>query len=1157
MLKFVNLHGHTGQSVYDAIGSPEDYAEWMLQNAGENSAAFAVTEHGNMNSIGSIVATQKKYDKSGAPVKIIYGVEAYYLPSVENWKLIKAKSDADKKDKKKSKSENDTSLVIEDSTESKGKYFDPIIRRNHLVLCATNSIGLKNLFRIVSRSYREDGYFYRKPRVDLKLLAEFNEGIIASTACLAGVPSWCSLQEDDSDKVFSLYDKELLPLMELFGKDRFFLELQFNRIPEQKLVNKDILEYSKRTGYNMIATADCHYPHPQMFRDREIYRLLGYQMQKKDIDMSIVDKDISEMDCELYLKNGDQIFDAYKESFADVCPDEELIKQLIERTYHIAHDLIEKTSPDDAIKLPDTFVPTTQVKTPMDQLKKLCLEGLKGLGLSGADYIERTRHELKVIKDLGVEEYFLAKKEILDTLKEHMLLGPGRGSGAGSLVNYLLGITLVDPLKHGLLFERFLSPSRAEMPDIDSDVAQKDLALGILKDHFGAENVLAISNYNRLQLRSLVKDISRLYDIPFQEVNNVTKTMEKEAKDKIMEEVGYDQKLYEFTFEKAKQYSPTLREFLDNHPEVGERIENLYREVKSIGKHAGGVLIIPNAESCLPIIRIRGEDQSPITEGITAKHLKYFGLVKFDILGLATLRIIERAIEVTLRQSNGGVKPGISEVWDFYNTHLHPSVIDTEDQEIFKKVYRVGRFPSIFQFEKKAVQSFCKHAGPTSVMDISAITALWRPGPLKGQADKGYLNAAYKPTIQDEHPIIQEVLSETRGLLLYQEQFMMLAHKLADFTMAEADRLRKLLVQPETSLASEMKEERLKIGEKFIKGCIDKGLKKERAERLWNDEILGFISYGFNKSHSVCYAYNSYACAWLYTYHEEAWMKACLECDPDPEKTINVARDLGYDVTKVDILLSEAVDWRVENNTCYPCLTSLKGIGTTAADELVALRGETFGGIVDFLVDTSQDVPAWRWSKFNKKAMDALIRVEGLGSLDQVGPGKMFSSYAHMHRTIIENWNEIKKKKNLKRVHECIQELADAAETKDWSTPEKIAMQKELVGFYDKGLVLAKLHDTFKEFEIESVDEVEDEREKINVWGLVEKRTSRETKNGKKYLIVSVSGKSTITYDFKVWTLTKGSTIWDEGNVVVFSLDYDRDWGYSLNRSSKALVINK
>jgi DNA polymerase-3 subunit alpha len=1143
-VKFVNLHGHTGHSLYDAIGSPEDHAQWMLKNAGEDSSALAITEHGNMSSAGSIVAAQKKMKDSA---KFIYGVEAYYVPSLERWQKEKEKAKEEKK-KKKAKSDAESELVIENESESKSKSYDLITRRNHLVLLAQNQIGLKNLFSLISRSYREG--FYKKPRVDFEMLRKHSEGLIASTACLAGIPTWCVFHPDadDEDKKMQLLHQELDPFIELFG-ERFFLELQFNKIPEQNVTNEALIKFSKEVESKLIVTCDSHYSDPKMWKDREIYRFLGYQMQKKGVDLELLDKDINDLSAHLYLKNGDQLWDSYLETPLSNKDNHVIVREAIERTYDIAHDLIEPVSPDDSVKLPRTFMLSNEIKTSFDKLKKLVLDGLKKKNLTSKEYIDRAVYELNVIKKMGVEDYFLTKAEILNALRKEMLTGSGRGSGAGSLVCYLLDITYLDPVKNGLLFERFLSPSRAEIPDVDSDVELKDQALDILKEHFGVDNVLAISNYNRLQLRSLVKDISKLYGIGFEEVNAVTKVMESEAKDKIMDEIGHDQKLYEFTFEKAKQYSPTFKSFLLKHPDVGSHIENLFKEIRSIGRHAGGILIIPD-DSCLPIIRVRGIDQSPITEGITAQHLQYFGLVKFDVLGLATLRIIRRCIEGILK-SEGNENPTIDDVWDYYNKTLHPDVIDPKDQKVFKNVYHKGQFPSIFQFAEKNIQKFCKKAKPTSVDDISAISALWRPGPLKGKADERYL-AARPSDIKKEHPIIQEILAETKGVLLYQEQFMLLAHKLAGFTLEEANKLRKLLVKPATSLAEEMKRERIEIGEKFVRGCIEKGLAEKRARNLWEKEILGFISYGFNKSHSECYAYNSYQCAWLFTHHKEHWIKACLESDPDLEKTINTVRELGFSVTKPDVNTSTVEEWEVKGDVCIPPLTSLKGVGATAANELVRSRRVwlNFESVQSFFFRPDG---SWRWSKLNKKALQILVRIEAFESVDCVGKDKLFKNYKHMESALFDDgrYEKIKKKKL------SIEDAAAMADADDWTTAEKMAIQKAIVGFYDKGLIVGKFIKIFEKYNIQAIDEAADDRNKNHIWGVVESVEQKTTKTGKPFLVISVSGLSDKPYTFRAWNATLNGPNWREGNILVFDLEYDKKWGYNLKRTGEILKVTK
>lgn len=1132
-----------------------------MKNAGEDSGGFAITDHGHLNSAGYFAAAQKKFKTKGTPIKLLWGCEAYYIPSIDKWNVMKQVSDEqkalDKKNKIKAPKEEseDEGLVFENEKESKAKYFDPIKRRNHLVLVAYNRTGLTNLFRLVTRSHREG--FWRKPRIDFKMLEQCNEGLIASSACLAGVPSWCSLQSDNAENAHRLYDSELLPLMQLFGKDRFFLELQFNKIPEQQIVNQHVVEYANKTGYNLIATADSHYPKPENWKDREIYRMLGYQMKGQEIDKSILEKDFNDLDAQLYLKNGDQMFQSYKDSdFGKSFTNEKLIKEAIERSYYLAHDFCENVYPDDKTKLPKS-AKITETQTSFDLIKEICLEALKIKGLkTNKVYFDRLVFELKVIKKLNVADYFLTLKEIIDVLKKHMLIGPGRGSGPGSLVNYLLGVTLLDPIKEGLLFERFLSPSRSDLPDVDTDVELREEALEILKNHFGKDNVIAISNYNKLQLKSIVKDLSKLHGVAYTEVNAVTAVMEVEAKDKILDEINHDQKLYEFTFEKAKKYSPTFSNFIDKYPQVAENIESLYQEIKSIGKHAGGIIVIPDAEGSLPVIRVGGIDQSPITEGITAQHLKYFGLVKYDILGLSTLKIIRGCIENILKKQ-GIPSPTIAQVWEFYNENLFPETMDKKDAKTFDGTYKTKKFPSIFQFEKENVQNFCVKAQPEGVDDISAITALWRPGPLKGQADKRYLY--YDETeLRREHPIIQEVLGTTRGLLVYQEQFMLLASKLAGFTLEEADQLRKMLVKPSQELGEELKKQRIEAGLRFVKGCIEKGMKEERAQRLWDKEIMGFISYGFNKSHSVAYAFNSYQCAWLYTYYPQEWVKACLEKDPEPSKTINSVRTLGNIVSKVDINHSAATEWSNVGNVWLPPLTSLKGLGDAGADELLRLKPE--GGFKTLDEFFFNQEGKWRWSKLNKRCFEVLFKSEAFNSLSCVGESKAFANYKHLHDFVLGDelsptfdkmhFDKFKKKKS--------EQDTSRFECADWTVAEKIIFQKELTGFYDKGLVVNKFLKAFREFDITAIDEYsEEDGPKMKVWGVVEEVEQKTTSNGKVYYTITVSGYSESIYRFKAWIKEEELNTWKIGNVVVFGIDYSQDWGYSLSKKFKYFLVTK
>ncbi len=956
--------------------------------------------------------------------------------------------------------------------------------------------------------------------MDLDLLRRHSDGLAISTSFLAGLPTYLSLRDEKADveSVMRTYDEELLPLLEIFGPDRAFLELQFNSIPAQTTVNNHLIAYAKRTNYKLIVASDAHYCRPELWREREIYKALGYQMQKAGADLAAsIPQNIEDLKCELYPHSAEQIWGAYERYFRGTGDHDETVRDAINRTHDIAWQLIEEVNPDSKIKLPP-YIATPEAPTPFKKLTNLCRDRLKEKGLSNNRvYVERTMYELGIIRDKGISEYFLTKKAILDALRKQLLLGTGRGSGAGSIVNYLLDITLADPIEGGLLFERFISPSRAELPDIDSDCEDKDKAYELLKAEFGEENVLAISNYNTLKLKSLVKDVSKLYGVPFEVVNQVTKVMENEARDAIMESVGNDQKLYEFTYERAVEHSPTFSQFILDYPTVGHGLSTLYKSVKSIGRHAGGVLIVPEAHKHLPIIRVRNVLQSPFSEGLTAQHLKLFGLVKFDVLGLTTLKIIRRCIELVLK-SWGIAEPTTQEVWDFYNQNLHPDSINPSDAAVFEKVYHQGKFPSVFQFAEQGVQNFCTTVKPNSVKDLAAITALWRPGPLNGEADRRYIEEA---DLGSEHPIIQEVLAETRGTLLYQEQFMVLANKLAGFSLDEADKLRKLLVRPSHELGEEMRRQRIKVGERFIQGCREKGLTQERAYDLWHKEILGFISYGFNKSHSYVYAYNSYQCAWLYTYYEEQWIKACLEKDPDLERIIGTVTQLGYEVQRPDINESLPDEWQILGRRCIPPLTAIKGVGDAAAQELVRIRQVPFKTLQDFF--WGQDDKGhnkWRWSKFNKKALEAMVHLEAFESLGCVGEDGLFGNYRHMHQFIFGTGEEdkgqfdkLKKgvvkegrgKKATTTDLNLSEILLDSEAPEDWPNFEKIRTQKELINTFDKSLLFsAKQYAFLNKHNVRVYSELTED-EVLTCWFFLLEIEEKFTKRGKPYVKLTIS----------------------------------------------------
>ena len=570
-------------------------------------------------------AFQKMKDEGKNDFKVVYGLEAYVHPSIDQWKLDKEKIKEDAKLAKQI--DDDVGLVMEDESETKKGIKNVLNQRSHLVLNAINQKGLNNLFKLVSTSYRGDN-FYRFPRIDYSMLREHSEGIIASSACIGGVLGndyWRNRDVGDS-AVLNAMEKTVEAMMNIFG-DRFYGELQWANFKEQHIINQFITQLSKTHGFQLVSTCDAHFPSPDMWKDREIYKMLGWMNKKKDeLKIDALPSSLEEMEYQLYPKNGDELFAAYK-NFSQrlgFSYDDKLVEDSIARTADILKNRIENYTPDTTIKLPNFVVP--EGESADTALAKLVVENFKKSGLYvEQEYVDRLKEELHTIKDRGFSKYFLAMKTIVDESKERQLCGAGRGSGAGSLVSYLLNITEVDPIKYKLQFSRFIRKNAKDYPDIDFDVSDPMTIKEALIQKFGENSVVPISNYNTLQVRSLIKDISKLYEIPFQEVNDVTSKMLSEAIPPAKKDHGITAGVYNPTWEELKKYSTSLDAYLRKYPHVATHVENLQGQIRSISRHAGGVLFADNLNEKMPLIKSGDVVQTPWVEGQTVRHLEQIG----------------------------------------------------------------------------------------------------------------------------------------------------------------------------------------------------------------------------------------------------------------------------------------------------------------------------------------------------------------------------------------------------------------------------------------------------------------------------------------------------------------------------------------------------
>ena len=1122
-ISFVGLHAHSGLSVNDGLGYPDDHMDFAIDNG---SDALALTDHGHMNGLPYQVLHAKKMKANGKIFKPIFGVEAYFHPSLEQWREEYERAKNEKK-----KVEKNISLSIEDEKASKQKVKDILKKRNHLILLAQNQTGLSNIFKLISESYKNEN-FYRYPRIDYNLLSHYSEGVVASSACLGGVYAGDYWDNRDSselpgDAVLNAMRKTTERMKNIFG-DRWYGELQWNNIPEQHELNQYIIKVCREYDVKLISTADSHYPNPDAWKDRELYKRIGW-LGKGGLPEYMSDAlpaDVEEIGYELYPKNGEQMWESYhkysKELKYDY--DDSLILDSIQRTDYIAHDLIEDFMPDNEVRLPKFVVP--RGKTDVQALTEKCLIGLKQRDLQNQkQYVDRLKEELTVIKDRGFSKYFLTMEAISNKACSVQLTGPGRGSAAGSLVAYVLGITQVDPIKHGLLFSRFLRRDAVDYPDIDYDVADPMEIKEMLIDEWGDNMVAPISNYNTLQLRSLIKDVAKFYDIPFVESNSVTGKMIAEATPVAKKMHGIKSGVYTPTFEEVMEYSESLKSFLVKYPDVKTHIDALLGQVRSVSRHAGGVVVGEDLDKWMPLINSGGVRQTPWSEGQNVRHLEPLGFIKFDILGLASLRMIEAAIRHILKRHHNNPDPTFKDVKKYYDDHLHPDKINFNDQKIYTNIFHKGKWAGIFQFTEAGAQKFCRKAKPKSIIDISAITSIYRPGPLGADVDKSYVKAKRNPADVDYiHKLVKDVTKETYGFLIFQEQIALLAHKLGkDISLDEGNALRKYLTKKGTGDESSKKD---KIYKKFAAGCLEKGLSHGQADELWQT-FEYFSGYGFNKSHAVSYSILSYQCAYLFNYYPSEWMAAFLDKEPESrkEKAINIAKSMGFRIEPINVNTSGTV-WEIseDGKTLVQPLTSIKGLGVSAIEQI--LNNRPFDKVDDLLFKEGIV-----HAKLNKKALDVLCRSGALNSLLD----DRFTGMKHMWSSAIAD-----RPKNPKKLSENIELYKEEGE---FSVEEKINYLSELTGIFPIELVMNEdIKNKLEEMLVPPIAEFDEDLQLT--WFIPREVTKKRTKNNKEYWIINVIDTTSTTTSIKCWGPTKRDKI-ILNRLYMGKLDYNENWGFS------------
>lgn len=697
----------------------------------------------------------------------------------------------------------------------------------------------------------------------------------------------------------------------------------------------------------------------------------------------------------------------------------------------------------------------------------------------------------------------------------------------------------------------------------NSDVSDRDKALDIIRALFGEENVIAVSNFNTLKIPSLLKDLARLENIPFQDINQYTSRIEEETVNGAQTEFGsgFDKQMYVLNIEEAEKHSDSYKKVLELYPQLRQPMRNLFKQKKSISRHAGGCVITENGTDNIPVIKSGNVLQTPWAEGINFRHLEPMGFLKFDVLGLGTLRMIEGCIYKIVKR--GGIEnPTFKDVKEWYEANLSTFTNKMDDQKVYKNVYWDGRFPAIFQFVEQGVQQFIKKMKPTSITDLAVATSIYRPGPLGIDADKLYLNNRSDPQKAFRglpHALMESVIKDTGYLPVFQEQIQQLVNVLSGVPLDKTDDVRKALMKKDIENKAKTEKDRQVLKERFIVDCkVANNIPETTSAEIF-DMLLKFVSYSFNKAHASAYAINSYMCAWLFTYYPAEWLCSYLDYtmdDPDKKhKAMKEIKQLGWSVEQTDINYSD-IGWAVAydkiNEYGNPYLVSsfaaIKGIGESAVAEIKQFR--PYKTLDDLLFDPNPTAETiWRHSKFNKKALGALIQIGGFKSMDLVGKDKVFKNYQHMYKVIVENGDAVKKasarKKNRNHEELLKQLIEEHSITPDYTPDEKLKIAESLLGGADYSILIsAKAKEYFIKNGIKAVDDIEEgENHENSYWCIVTSVEERQTAKGTWFLQLKVVCSSK-EHALKIWNYNpKTEVLISKNSVLVGSFEHDPKWG--------------
>lgn len=1016
MVQFVHLHNHSEYSLLDGAARIK---ELVAKSADLGMPAVAVTDHGNMFGVLKLYEECKKVSKEreaqGLPgIKPIIGCEFYVAPR---------------------------SRFLKEGKEDKSTY--------HLVLLAENQQGYRNLCKLNAVAYLEG--FYYKPRIDREILRQHSEGLICLSACLAGEVIQ-SLLENDMEAAYAIAQDYL----EIFDRDHYFIELQDHGLDEQRLTNPQLIKLANDLNIGLVCTNDCHYINRE---DAEWHDMLlcvqTGRLRSDPLRMRFPNS-------EFYLKSPEEmqlLFGEYPEALAN--------------TVRIAERCQVNLDKHDQVDLPVVQVPEGyDLET---YLRYLCEEGIKKRYPEVTPELrERLEYELDIIISMRFPGYFLIVWDLINFCHQNGIrVGPGRGSAAGSLVAYCLGITNIDPIRYNLIFERFLNPERVSMPDIDTDfcVVRRGEVIDYLVEKYGEDKVGQIVTFGTMKSKLVVKDVGRALDIPIPEVNKLTKLIPDDLK---------------MTLAKALKESAELKELYDNDERVRElwdistKLEGMPRHT---GTHAAGVVIAPApVVDYMPCFKM---GVNILTTQFEKEQVEEQGLVKMDILGLRNLTVIGDALK-NIKQSRG--------------LDIDIDNIPLDDQAVYEML-SAGDTDGVFQLESDGMRTYLRALKPERIEDIIAMVALYRPGPLEGGMVNDFIKRKHGETkVEYPHPMLEPVLAETYGVMVYQEQIMQVASTMAGFTLGQADELRRAMgkKKPEV-LAAKRKD--------FLAGALQKGVSEKTANEVF-DLMEFFSGYGFNKSHSAAYGIVTYQTAWLRCHYAAEYMAAILTSfmqSADKVTTyIEACRNAGLEILPPDINLSYT-DFSVHDGKVRFGLAAIKNVGREIINQIIEERNAN--GEFTSLTELCSRIA------LNKRILESLIRS---GALDSLG-GKR-SQYLAVYEQALELGRRFAEQQASQQLSlfDFGLEQTQAVEVElpaipELETMDLLRMEKESIGFYVSGHPLDAYTEKLRPIINHKLSEIPGlkDRSFLRIAGLVTQNQNRLTKKGDSMAIFTLEDKLT------------------------------------------------